>query len=110
MTCKVCKVQLCGAPLVTPEIPARHAATDAHARLRDRGGPAHSARDRAGVAAALAYVGPADSVTVREDAAQEEATAPLEHEIVGYDATLDVLLRDEWRRDAVHATHARCTS
>ncbi|KAL1504137.1 hypothetical protein AB1Y20_010547 [Prymnesium parvum] len=35
------------------------------------------------------------------------STAPLEHEIVGYDATLDVLLRDDWRREALHNNHAR---
>lgn len=34
------------------------------------------------------------------------STPPLEHEIVGYNATLDVLLRDEWRREKLHATHA----
>lgn len=35
------------------------------------------------------------------------STPPLEHEVVGYDATLDVLLRDEWRREKLHATHKR---
>ena len=35
------------------------------------------------------------------------STPPLEHEIVGYNATLDVLLRDEWRREKLHATHAK---
>ena len=35
------------------------------------------------------------------------STAPLEHEIVGYATTLDVLLRDDWRRDALNANHAR---
>ena len=34
------------------------------------------------------------------------STPPLEHEILGYNATLDVLLRDEWRREKLHATHA----
>jgi CAI-1 autoinducer synthase len=34
------------------------------------------------------------------------STPPLEHEIIGYNATLDVLLRDEWRREKLHATHA----
>ena len=34
------------------------------------------------------------------------STPPLEHEILGYNATLDVLLRDEWRRERLHATHA----
>ena len=35
------------------------------------------------------------------------STAPLEHEIVGYATTLDVLLRDDWRRDALNANHSR---
>jgi len=34
------------------------------------------------------------------------STAPLDHEIVGYDATLGVLLSDDWRRHALHTTHA----
>ena len=35
------------------------------------------------------------------------STAPFDHEIVGYDTTLDVLLRDDWRREALHANHRR---
>ena len=35
------------------------------------------------------------------------STAPLDHEIVGYDATLDALLDDGWRRERLHANHAR---
>ena len=36
------------------------------------------------------------------------STAPLEHEIVGYDATLDVLLSDtDGRRERLYANHAR---
>ena len=36
------------------------------------------------------------------------STAPLEHEIIGYDATLDVLLNDtDGRRERLHANHAR---
>jgi len=35
------------------------------------------------------------------------STAPLDHEIVGYDTTLDVVLREGWRRDKLHANHRR---
>ena len=35
------------------------------------------------------------------------STAPLDHEIVGYHTTLDVLLREDWRRRALHANHRR---
>lgn len=41
------------------------------------------------------------------DGALIGSTAPLEHEIVGYDATLDVLLSDtDGRRERLHANHA----
>ena len=39
--------------------------------------------------------------------AQIFSTAPLDHEVVGYDATLDVLLADGWRRERLRANHAR---
>lgn len=34
------------------------------------------------------------------------AQAPKAHEAVGWDATLDVLLQEPWRRERVHACHA----
>lgn len=34
------------------------------------------------------------------------STAPLEAEVAAYEATLRVLLRDEWRREALRANHA----